>query len=129
MYIHAGNNRMIRTRTIIGVFDMDTATMTGATRDFLRKAERSGRMINVNDDIPKSFVLTEDGSVYVSQISTAALVGRAGALYETDRIIEPELNLQAFETDKLQEARIRMGAFFRNMSCPSYKKGIICLSR
>ena len=84
MYIHAGNNRMIRTRTIIGVFDMDTATMTGATRDFLRKAERSGRMINVKDDIPKSFVLTEDGSVYVAQISTAALVGRAGALYDTD---------------------------------------------
>ena len=84
MYIHAGNNRMIRTRTIIGVFDMDTATMTGATRDFLRKAERLGRMINIKDDIPKSFVLTEDGLVYVSQISTAALVGRAGALCDTD---------------------------------------------
>ena len=84
MYLHAGNNNMIRTRTIIGVFDMDTATMTGATRGFLQNAERSGRMINANEDIPKSFILTEDGSVYTSQISTAALVGRAGALYDSE---------------------------------------------
>ena len=84
MYIHAGNNRMIRTRKIIGIFDMDTATMTGATRDFLRAAERSGRMVNIREDIPKSFVLTEDGEVYVSQISTAALAGRVDALYDSD---------------------------------------------
>ena len=84
MYLHAGNNYMIRTRTIIGVFDMDTATMTGATRGFLQSAERSGRMVNANEDIPKSFILTEDGSVYTSQISTAALVGRAGALYDSE---------------------------------------------
>ena len=84
MYLHAGNNYMIRTRTIIGVFDMDTATMTGATRGFLQNAERSGRMVNANEDIPKSFILTEDGSVYTLQISTAALVGRAGALYDSE---------------------------------------------
>ena len=84
MYIHAGNNRMIRTKKIIGIFDMDTATMTAATREFLRAAERSGRMINIREDIPKSFVLTEDGEVFVSQISTSALAGRADALFDSD---------------------------------------------
>lgn len=83
MYIHAGNNRMIRTKSIIGVFDMDTATMAGATRDFLRAAEREGRLVNIREDIPKSFVLTEDKCVYVSQISPAALAGRAGALFDS----------------------------------------------
>lgn len=84
MYIHAGNSRMIRTKRIIGIFDMDTATMGGATRELLRAAEKSGRMISLGDDIPKSFVLTEDGEVYTSQISALALTGRADALFEGD---------------------------------------------
>lgn len=84
MYIHAGNNRMIRTKRIIGIFDMDTATMASATRELLRSAEKNGRMISISEDIPKSFVLTRDGEVYVSQISTLALTGRADALFEGD---------------------------------------------
>ncbi len=81
MYVHAGNNRMIRTREIIGIFDMDTATVAPATRDFLRRAEKDGRMVNITEEIPKSFVVTNDSKsmVYVSQISTSALCGRAAA--------------------------------------------------
>lgn len=80
MYVHAGNNRLIRTREIIGIFDMDNATMASATRDYLKNAEKSGRMINIKEEIPKSFVVTasnkNEDMVYVSQISTSALVGR-----------------------------------------------------
>lgn len=75
---------MIRTKQVIGVFDMDTATMTAASREFLRAAEKSGRMTNIKEDIPKSFILTEDGHVYVSQISASALVGRADSIFEGD---------------------------------------------
>ena len=39
MYVHAGNSRIIRTKSIIGIFDMDTATMAPATREFLKRAE------------------------------------------------------------------------------------------
>lgn len=76
MYVHAGNNTIIRTREIIGIFDMDTATMTQATRAFLKKTEKDGNMINIKEDIPKSFILTNK-KVYISQISTSALSGRA----------------------------------------------------
>lgn len=84
IYVHAGNNRTIRTRDIVGIFDMDTATMASATRDYLRAAERDGRMINIREDIPKSFIVTKSDSaerdlVYVSQISTSALIGRTNA--------------------------------------------------
>ncbi len=75
---------MIRTKRIIGIFDMDTATMASATRELLRSAEKNGRMISISEDIPKSFVLTQDGEVYVSQISTLALTGRADALFDGD---------------------------------------------
>ncbi len=79
MYVHAGNNRIIRTREIIGIFDMDTATIQTATREYLRAAEKEGRMINIKEEIPKSFIVTNEKNsdkVYVSQISTSALLGR-----------------------------------------------------
>ncbi len=84
MYVHAGNSRIIRTRDIVGIFDMDTATMETATRDYLRRAEKEGRMINIKEEIPKSFIVTRTGkpardTVYVSQISTGALIGRIAA--------------------------------------------------
>lgn len=80
MYTHAGNNRIIRTRDIVGIFDMDTATMAMPTREYLRAAEKDGRMVNIKEEIPKSFIVTakkgEKDMVYVSQISTSALIGR-----------------------------------------------------
>ena len=77
MYVHAGNNRIIRTRSIVGIFDMDSATMTSATRNFLKIAEKEGRMITVKEDIPRSFIVTSDeDKVYISQISSTALAGR-----------------------------------------------------
>ena len=85
MYVHAGNNRIIRTREIVGIFDMDTATMQGATREYLRAAEKDGRMINIKEEIPKSFIITSENGgdkVYVSQISTSALLGRINSEFE-----------------------------------------------
>ncbi len=80
MYVHAGNNCIIRTRDIIGIFDMDTATMQEATREYLRAVEKDGGMINIKEDIPKSFIVTgkrgSKDNVYISQISSAALIGR-----------------------------------------------------
>ncbi len=80
MYVHAGNNCIIRTRDIIGIFDMDTATMQEATREYLRAAEKDGGMVNIKEDIPKSFIVTgkrdTKDKVYISQISTSSLLGR-----------------------------------------------------
>ena len=60
MYVHAGNSRIIRTKSIIGIFDMDTATMAPATREFLKRAEKDGRLVNIREELPKSFIVTED---------------------------------------------------------------------
>ena len=84
MYVHAGNNRIIRTRDIVGIFDMDTATMEPVTRNYLRAAEKGGRMVSVKEDIPKSFIVTKSrrggsDTIYVSPISSSALLGRVNA--------------------------------------------------
>lgn len=75
MYLHLGNNKGIRARTIIGIFDMDNATVSQITRKFLNCVQKDGKLTSVTGEIPKSFILTDDG-VYMSQISTSALQGR-----------------------------------------------------
>ena len=81
MFLHIGNNKNIRERDIIGIFDADTATVASITRRFLSAAEKKGRVEFANDEIPKSFVLykNKDGyAICFSQLSTASLLGRSG---------------------------------------------------
>ena len=76
MYIHLGNNAILRKSKIVGIFDMDTSTRGPETQSFLRRAEKEGRNINIKYEIPKAFVVTEDNGVYMTQLSPATLSGR-----------------------------------------------------
>ena len=82
MYLHAGNNKIILTKSIIGLFDMDNATMGADTRDFLRAAQRDGSLEISKEELPKSFILYEKdhknkkAAVCISQLSTLALCSR-----------------------------------------------------
>ena len=81
MYLHLGQSVVVPYRDVIGIFDMDNASWAYKTREFLDMAEEEGRVIWVCDDLPRSFVVTDNGSenwqVYVSQLSSATLMGRA----------------------------------------------------
>lgn len=76
MYLHIGEDTVIKSDEIIGVFDMDTSTVNKATRDFLKTAEKNRKVIYVNYDLPKCFIVT-DKKVYVSPINTGTLNKRA----------------------------------------------------
>ena len=82
MYLHLGQNVMVRSQDIIGIFDLDNTTWSFRTRRFLERAEREGQVIAVGDDLPRSFVLIQEGdgppTVYITALSTAALSVRAG---------------------------------------------------
>lgn len=75
-YIHVGNDRVIKTKSIIGIFDMDTATVDSKTKDFLSECQREGRIILTTYELPKSFILTDDDMVTLSQLSVQAVSGR-----------------------------------------------------
>lgn len=79
MYLHAGNNKIIREKDIIGIFDVDNCTLSIVTRKYLAEAERQGNVISAKDEIPKSFILYKENGKYMvcfSQISSSALLGR-----------------------------------------------------
>ena len=80
MYLHLGENKIIRKSDVVGIFDSDTATVSKTTRKFLTDAERRGALETVGD-IPKSFTLTKnkkEEKIYFSQLSSKTLAGRAG---------------------------------------------------
>lgn len=82
MYLHIGNQKNIRQRDIIGIFDADKTTTSWITRKYLSEAEKKNLVSAANDgEIPKSFVLykdRKDGKIKIcfSQLSVAALTGR-----------------------------------------------------
>lgn len=76
MYLHAGRDTVIRTKKIVAVFDLDYASQNKDTLAFLQNAEKEGKLINVTDELPKAFILTDDGNVYLTQLSSQTLLGR-----------------------------------------------------
>jgi len=42
---------------IVGIFDLDTATVSGHTREYLRRAQEAGAVVAVGDELPQSFIV------------------------------------------------------------------------
>ncbi len=80
MYLHLGQDCVVREKTVIGIFDLDNTSYSKITREFLNRAEREGNAETVSDDLPKAFTVTaENGKnrVYLTQLSSQTLFKRA----------------------------------------------------
>ena len=75
MYIHIGAGRTVRAKEIIGIFDMDGKWDSEITKEFLKRSEREGKTSSAGNDLPRTFVLT-DNEVIFTHISTTAIEGR-----------------------------------------------------
>ena len=81
MYLHLGADVAVRTADIVTVCDLDNASSSHITRGFLRAAQEADRVVNVAEDLPKSFVICAEAGrppvVYLSQLNSATLLRRA----------------------------------------------------
>ena len=79
MYLHLGQDTVVRLRDIIGIFDLENASTARSTRRYLMAATKRGKVVNVTGELPKSFIVCRDEggeSVYISQISSSTLKKR-----------------------------------------------------
>ena len=80
MICHIGDGKLILSRDVAAIFDLDGKVTTQITSDFLKQADREGKTEFPGEDIPRSFVLTRDKkgreSVVLSRLSPAALTKR-----------------------------------------------------
>ncbi|MDO4742694.1 MAG: DUF370 domain-containing protein [bacterium] len=80
MYIHLGQETVIDDKEIIGIFDLDTSTVSKKTREFLANAEKKQEVINITNELPKSFIVCNkngENKVYISQLLSSTLQKRA----------------------------------------------------
>ena len=76
MYLHIGNGKSVKQKDIIGIFDLDTATVSRITKDFINKRQKEGALTYLDSDLPRAFLLLdEEGEtkVRLSRISTSGL--------------------------------------------------------
>ena len=80
MYLHIGNGESIRTENIIGIFDLDTATISKTTKKYISQKEKEGRVEYTDFDLPRAFVIfdSKDGreQIKLSRISSLGLKQR-----------------------------------------------------
>lgn len=84
MYLHLGKNVVVAKRDVVAVCDLDNASFSHITRAYLASAEKAGQVVNVCDDLPKSFVVCrgDEGrqTLYLSQLASSTLLKRAETL-------------------------------------------------
>lgn len=76
MYIDIFGDQVVDTRHIVGIFDLDNTTTNRFTNDFLNTKQRENKVKYLVSDIPKSFILMDDGTVYVVELSSQILKKR-----------------------------------------------------
>ena len=80
MFLHLGENTLIRISEIVGIFDLEITSQAKKTREFLTRAEKARRVINVSTELPRSFIVYNEAGetrTYISQISPKTLQIRA----------------------------------------------------
>lgn len=84
MYLHLGKNVVVAKKDVVTVCDLDNTSQSHITRAYLEAAEKNSQVVNVCDDLPKSFVVCtrDDGTqvLYLSQLASATLLKRAETL-------------------------------------------------
>ena len=85
MYIHLGRDYVLNDRDIIGIFNLETTTISPRGREFLNYAQKNGAVVSLSDELPQSYVLADGGvvdTVSLSELSSAVLRRRAEKMIE-----------------------------------------------
>lgn len=80
MFIHLGKDVAVPVKNIIAILDLESTTTSKITKEFLSVAQEEGFIENISEDLPKSFIITEQdkkSKIYLSHISSVTLQKRA----------------------------------------------------
>ena len=80
MYLHLGEETVVRDKSIIGIFDLEITSQSKITQNFLANEEKKRNVINVSEELPRSFIVCSENkknTTYISQISSQTLTRRS----------------------------------------------------
>ena len=76
MYVDIDTDSLVNGDDVVGIFDLDNTTVKKFTNEFLNKMQAEGKIEYLVSDIPKSFILMKDGTVFVVELSSQILKKR-----------------------------------------------------
>ncbi|MCK5812334.1 MAG: DUF370 domain-containing protein [Clostridiales bacterium] len=79
MFLHIGEEYLIKKNNIIGIFDIENTTISIITREYLTDKEKRGQIVTVNNELPKSFIVTCEkniNKIFITSISSRTLEKR-----------------------------------------------------
>ena len=79
MFLFLGGDVSVRSEDVIGVFDIEECSVSRTTADYLNSCQKKSLIVNVSEDIPKSFIVTSDNT-YISNVSHSTIVKRSKSM-------------------------------------------------
>ncbi len=76
MYLFIGGDHSVKSNTVIGIFDIERCSVSRTTAEYLNLCQKNGKIVNVSDDMPKSFIVC-DKKTYISNVSNSTINKRA----------------------------------------------------
>lgn len=76
MYLFLGGNITVRSSDVIGIFDIEECSVSRITVDYLNSCQKKSRIVNISEDMPKSFIIT-DRFTYISNVSNNTIWSRS----------------------------------------------------
>ena len=87
MYLHIGNGVSVKEKNIIGIFDLDTATVSKITKKYISENEKKGKVEYTDFDLPRSFVLCEEKECYKIRLSRISTPGLNQRINEKNKLL------------------------------------------
>lgn len=76
MFLFIGGNTSVRADDVVGIFNIEECSVSRITTGFLAACQKSGKIVDLTYDLPKSFVVTTRAT-YVSNVSNDTIRKRA----------------------------------------------------
>lgn len=77
MILHLGGGHTVYTKNIVAVMDIEKASTSRITREYLAAAGKAGRVVTCSYELPKSFVVSLDSDlterVYICAVAAETL--------------------------------------------------------
>ena len=80
MYLHIGNDVIVNSKNIVGIFDIENTTVSRLGKNFLGEAQRRSEVIYATEELPKSYIIVrknKKNTIYISSMSTQVLMRRS----------------------------------------------------
>lgn len=75
MFLYLGGNITVKSDEVIGIFDIERCSVSRVTAEYLNFCQKKGIIVNVSEDMPKSFIVAEN-KTYISNVSNSTIAGR-----------------------------------------------------